>query len=293
MGAAAVRPLRATGCDIAIDDLGAGSSGLKAWAEVRPDYVKADRYFGPAARQHDDFIITRSGRYLGLGRTVDLLRLLTAQQIQMAMYSNPLTGLPGNLQIQTQLSQWVQRWRHFVACHLDIDHFKPYKDEYGYARGDQVLLHVAQVITRISRRPVDFVGHVGGDDFVCLLRSQDWALRFSALVEELMVSLPNFHLPEHRCAAGFDGHDRDGGRRRFPLLGVSIGVVEVDGTAPVSAESVLESLRRMKSLAKTKSGSSCLLESRGRVIDLLASALPDEAAAHTSRFERQLSLLPA
>ena len=43
--AAAVRPLRALGCDIAIDDLGAGSSGLKSWAEIRPDYVKVDRYF--------------------------------------------------------------------------------------------------------------------------------------------------------------------------------------------------------------------------------------------------------
>ena len=43
--AAAVAPLRALGCDIAIDDLGAGSSGLKTWAAIRPDYVKVDRYF--------------------------------------------------------------------------------------------------------------------------------------------------------------------------------------------------------------------------------------------------------
>src|SRR5579883_3317119 len=43
--AAAARPLRALGCDIAIDDLGSGSSGLKSWAEIRPDYVKVDRYF--------------------------------------------------------------------------------------------------------------------------------------------------------------------------------------------------------------------------------------------------------
>lgn len=46
---------------------------------------------------------------------------------------------------------------------------------------------------------------MGGDDFVCLLRSQDWAVRLSAMVEELMVSLPNFHLPEHRCAVGWMG----------------------------------------------------------------------------------------
>ena len=465
--AAAVRPLRALGCDIAIDDLGAGSSGLKSWAEIRPDYVKVDRYFvsgierdpvraeilrslvdigrvtgcrivaegienreqcalvlelgvdylqgyylgrpsripcteppaleelqaggtAPAAncaedlaspipgvpadstvasvvesfRQHpdwtalavlesrdsprpvglvyrdqlliflsrplhpeiynrkpvtsvmsreplqvearsrldqvsrivtaraaghqrDDFIISRNGTYLGMGRTVDLLRQITVQQIQAAMHSNPLTGLPGNLEIQAQLAQWVARRRHFVACHLDLNHFKPYNDEYGYARGDQVLLHVAQVITRSVRRPVDFVGHVGGDDFVFLLRSLDWTLRLTMMLEELTVSLGNFHAAEHRAAGGFEGVDRDGGRRRFPLLGVSIGAVEVNGAHAASAERVLESLREMKSLAKSRGGSSCMLSSSGRVEDLggrhpAAERVADAPAAITA-----------
>lgn len=457
--AAAVRPLRALGCDIAIDDLGSGSSGLKSWTEIRPDYVKVDRYFvsgierdpvraeilhslvdmgrvtgcrivaegienreqcvlvlelgvdhlqgyflgrpnriprlEPAAlegleaatpattancaedlalpipgvpadttvasvvesfrshpdwaalavletresprpvgivyrdqllillsrplhpevynrkpvtsvmvdeplqveararleqvsrivtaraapHQRDDFIICRHGAYLGLGRTVDLLRQITAQQIQAAMHSNPLTGLPGNREIQTQLAQWVARRRHFVACHLDLNHFKPYNDEYGYARGDQVLLHVAQVVARAARRPVDFVGHVGGDDFVFLLRSLDWSLRLAAMLEELTVSLGNFHAAEHRAAGGFDGIDRDGGRRRFPLLGVSIGAVEVDGAQLTTAECVLESLRQMKHLAKTRAGSSCVLSSCGRVMDFPGQRKPGTAAA--------------
>lgn len=446
--AAAVRPLRRLGCDIAIDDLGAGSSGLKSWAEIRPDYVKVDRYFvsgiehdpvraeilrslveigrvtgcrivaegienreqyalvlelgvdylqgyflgrpsripcfepaalagleapggAPAAacaedlaltipalpaestvagavelfrehpdwtalavvesresprpiglvyrdrlliflsrplhpeiynrkpvtsvmtrdplqieararldqisrmvtaraapHQRDDFIISRHGMYLGLGRTVDLLRQITAQQIQAAMHSNPLTTLPGNLEIQAHLSQWVARRRHFVACHLDLNHFKPFNDEYGYARGDQVLLHVAQIVTRAVRRPVDFVGHVGGDDFVFLLRSLDWPLRLTAMLEELTVSLSNFHSPEHRAAGGFQGVDREGGPRRFPLLGVSIGAVEVNGAQATCAERVLESLHQMKSLAKARGGSSCVLSSSGRVEEL-------------------------
>ena len=471
--AAAVRPLRALGCDIAIDDLGSGSSGLKAWAEVRPDYVKVDRYFvsgierdavrteilrslvdmgrvtgcrviaegienraqcaivldqgvdylqgyylsrprrvpefnpevlsgleagraapaagsaedlllpvppipadtpvaavtelfrehpgwsalavieasgtprpigivyrdqlliflsrplrpeifnrrpvtsvmtpdpmliesrarleqvgrmvtaRPAEQQREEFIITRGGRYLGLGRAMDLLRQLTAQQIQMAMHCNPLTGLPGNLQIQTQLSQWVQRRRFFVACHLDIDHFKPYNDQYGYARGDQVLLHVSQVIARSVRQPVDFVGHVGGDDFVCLLRSQDWQPRLTAMIEELAASLLNFHLTEHRLDGGFEGHDREGGRRRFPLLAVSIGAVEVDGLEPVSAEAVLESLREMKILAKSRSGSSCLLLRRGRIVDLAGAAAIEAAVPQTEHREAQPLLLSA
>ncbi|MDE2448473.1 MAG: EAL and GGDEF domain-containing protein [Gammaproteobacteria bacterium] len=244
---------------------------LQVEARARLDQVSRIVTARDAPHQSEDFIISRNGTYLGLGRTVDLLRQITAQQIQAAMHSNPLTGLPGNLEIQTQLAQWVARRRRFVACHLDLNHFKPYNDEYGYDRGDQVLLHVAQVITRALRRPVDFVGHVGGDDFVFLLRSLDWPLRLTAMLEELTVSLINFHAAEHRAAGGFEGVDREGGRRRFPLLGVSIGAVEV-GAQATSAERVLETLRQMKSLAKSKGGSSCVLASCGRVEELTRSA---------------------
>ena len=220
-------------------------------------------------RQRDDFIITRNGLYLGLGRTIDLLRQITAQQIQTARHSNPLTGLPGNREIDTHLSQWIARRRRFVACHLDLDHFKAFNDAYGYARGDQVLLHVAQVITRTVRPRVDFVGHVGGDDFVFLLRSEDWSLRLTALLEELGASLVNFHSSEHREAGGLDGFDRDGNHRRFPLLSVSVAAVEVDGAQPVSAEHVADRLRHTKNLAKAQPGCACLLVAGNRVIDVL------------------------
>ena len=450
----AVAPLRAMGCDIAIDDLGAGSSGLKTWAAIRPDYVKVDRYFvsgieedavrgeilrsvvdmgrvtgcrviaegienreqyalllelgvdylqgyllgrpelvpsansavlcgletitiGPTAdcaehlvlaipgvaahtpvgevvetfransgwtalavldaerrpiglvyrdelliflsrplhpeiynrkpvtsvmtrdtvqveararldqvsrvvtarntrAQRDDFIITRNGLYLGLGRTFDLLRQITAQQIQAARHCNPLTGLPGNREIQRHLSQWLARRRHFVACHLDLDHFKAFNDAYGYARGDQVLLHVSEVISQIVRPRVDFVGHVGGDDFVFLMRSQDWTLRLIAMTEELAASLVNFHSIEHREAGGLVGVDREGSPRRFPLLSASIAAFEVDGSRLVSAEAIAENLRQTKALAKAKAGCSCLLTAGDRVIDLVSRAESSE-----------------
>jgi EAL domain-containing protein (putative c-di-GMP-specific phosphodiesterase class I)/GGDEF domain-containing protein len=252
---------------------------LRVEARARLDQVSRIVTARASTRQGDDFIVTRNGVYLGLGRTVDLLRQITAQQIEAAMQSNPLTGLPGNRQIQTRLSQWVALRRHFVACHLDLNHFKPYNDEYGYARGDKVLLHVAQVLARTVRRRLDFVGHIGGDDFVLLLRSRDWPLRLAALLEELSVSLLDFHAAQHRAAAGFDGVGREGERRRFPLLGLSIGAVEVDGSQQTSAESVLESLRQMKSLAKSRGGSRCVLSSSGRVEDFADRHPPATARA--------------
>ncbi len=217
-----------------------------------------------------------------MGRTIDLLRHITAQQIQAAKQSNPLTGLPGNREIQTHIAQWLACRRAFVACHLDLDHFKAFNDAYGYARGDQVLMHVAQVVTHAARPRVDFVGHVGGDDFVFLMRSQDWSLRLTAIVEELEASLMNFHSVEHRKAGGLDGVDRDGVTRRFPLLSASIAAVEVDGRRPVTAEEVADALRETKRVAKAKKGCSCMLAVGEEITDL-ASRKPKPVAAGLSQ----------
>lgn len=253
-------------------------------ARARLDQVSRVVTARSARPQRDDFIITRNGLYLGLGRTFDLLRQITAQQIQAARHSNPLTGLPGNREIQRHLAQWVARRRHFVACHLDLDHFKAFNDAYGYARGDQVLLHVSEVISQIVRPRVDFVGHVGGDDFVFLIRSQDWTLRLIALIEELAGSLVNFHSSEHREAGGLVGVDRDGATRRFPLLSASIAAFEIDGSSLITPDIIAESLRQTKALAKAKPGCTCLLAAGDRVVDLVSRAealegVPDAATS--------------
>ena len=170
----------------------------------------------------------------------------------------------------------MARGRHFVACHLDLDHFKAFNDAYGYARGDQVLLHVSQVISQVVRPRVDFVGHVGGDDFVFLMRSQDWTLRLITLIEELAASLITFHSSEHREAGGLVGLDRDGTTRRFPLLSASIAAFEIDGNSMVTTENIAETLRQTKALAKARPGCSCLLAAGDRIIDLVSRTEPLE-----------------
>jgi len=242
------------------------------------------------AGRQDDFIITRHGSYLGMGRMIDLLRQITAQQIQAAKQSNPLTGLPGNREIQSHLSQWLSRRRPFIACHLDLDHFKVFNDTYGYARGDQVLMHVADTLTRTVRQRVDFVGHVGGDDFVFLLRSQDWSLRLMSLLEDLAASLPNFYDADHRAAGSIFGRDRDGKERHFALLSVSVAVVEIDGAPTATSELVAEQLRRAKKAAKGQAGYSCVLvDPQGRLLDLATRRLASDAAVSGAERRDELS----
>jgi GGDEF domain-containing protein len=119
------------------------------------------------------------------------------------------------------------------------------------------------------RQRVDFVGHVGGDDFVFLLRSQDWSLRLMSLLEDLAASLPNFYDADHRAAGCIFGRDRDGQERHFALLSVSVAVVQIDGAPSVTPELVAERLRRAKKAAKGQTGYSCVLVNpEGRFLDL-------------------------
>jgi hypothetical protein len=129
---------------------------------------------------------------------------------------------------------------------------------------------------------VDFVGHIGGDDFVLLLRSQDWNLRLAAILEELAASLSGFHPDAHRRAQGFDARDRDGVPRRFPLLSVSIAATEVQGGAPVTVEGLTEELRKTKAVAKARAGNVCMLATGGEVVDLLNIPPPDNGNASTN-----------
>jgi diguanylate cyclase (GGDEF)-like protein len=251
-------------------------------ARARLDQVSRLVTGQSAAGRRDDFIITRHGSYLGMGRMIDLLRQITAQQIQAAKHSNPLTGLPGNREIQSHLGQWLARRRPFVACHLDLDHFKIFNDTYGYARGDQVLMHVAETLMRTVRQRVDFVGHVGGDDFVFLLRSQDWSLRLVSLLEDLAASLLNFYDAEHREVGCIRGRDRDGEERDFALLSASVAVVEIGG-GTLTAELVAERLRRAKKAAKAQAGYSCVIANPdGRMVELTAPSANRAVATSTA-----------
>src|SRR5690606_20413911 len=109
-----------------------------------------------------DFIITRDGRFYGIGKTSTLLRRITEQQIRNARYANPLTLLPGNVPIHELLEELLARDEPFHVAYCDLDHFKPYNDCYGYSRGDEVIVYLAQIIQGEVDAQLDFVGHIGG-----------------------------------------------------------------------------------------------------------------------------------
>ena len=178
-------------------------------------------------RMEEDFIIVQQGRYRGLGRVIDVLKLITELKIQQARHANPLTLLPGNVPIQQCLGRLLQQSREAVVCYVDIDSFKPFNDLYGYARGDEVLLCLAQCLNERVDPSRDFVGHIGGDDFLLVLGSTDWRKRLNQLLEDFQAQCRRFYREEHLQAGCFVSHNRQGKREEFPLLSLSVGVVHL------------------------------------------------------------------
>lgn len=231
--------------------------------ELTQSLQQVSRLLTSRARQRieEDFIIIHNGRYLGLGRVIDVLKLITEQKIQQARYANPLTLLPGNVPIQQCLTRLLQQQREAAICYVDIDSFKPFNDIYGYARGDEVLLCLAQCLNERVDPNHDFVGHIGGDDFMLVLGSADWERRLQLLLEDFQRQCRRFYRPEHVQAGCFIAANRQGQRQEYALLSLSIGVVHLhpQACADLDAGQLAELASQAKHQAKDLSGYSLYL----------------------------------
>lgn len=210
------------------------------------------------------FIITREGRYAGMGSGHDLMREITRLQIDAARHANPLTLLPGNVPINEHLDELIQQRIPFVACHCDLDHFKPYNDVHGYRLGDEVLHWTARLLEGVADRDIDFVGHIGGDDFIVVFRSPDWEQRCRRLLEAFNRERTQFFTPEDIARAGYVSEDRRGQVVMHPLLGLSIGAVRAEPDAYSSHHEIASAAALAKKEAKRVEGSSLFVERRNR-----------------------------
>jgi len=201
----------------------------------------------------EGFIITEGGRYLGLGTGEQLVRVVTEVRIEAARHANPLTFLPGNIPITEHIARLLASGGEFVACYCDLNDFKPFNDHYGYWRGDEMIRLVARTIASQCDPRRDFVGHVGGDDFVVLFQSDDWLDRCERIVSVFNERARTLFDEEALGRGGIDADDRHGVRRFFPCTTLSIGAVPVRPGAFSQPEQVASAAAGAKHKAKISS----------------------------------------
>jgi diguanylate cyclase (GGDEF)-like protein len=140
---------------------------------------------------------------------------------------SPLTGLPGNIRVQEEIRHKVAEDQPFAVLYCDLDYFKAYNDHYGFIRGDRAIQALARLLTEVVHEaagPQGFVGHVGGDDFIVIVEpeiAEDLAKKIVERFDEQSVALYD---SIDRDRGGIEVPDRQGNKKLFPLLALSVGV---------------------------------------------------------------------
>lgn len=212
----------------------------------------------------NDFIITGQGRYLGIGASQDLLQALNRLQLRAAQHANPLTQLPGNVPIDRRIQRLLADGLPFVVCHADLDHFKPFNDVFGYRCGDDVLQLLGRVLSVHIDPGLDFLGHIGGDDFILLFRSPDWQTRCEAMLGDFYQGLVRMlnEIGQAVAAGGYEADDRQGRRRHYGLPTLSLGAVPVEPGIYQSRHQIAQAASEAKAQAKKHAGACLYVERR-------------------------------
>jgi EAL domain-containing protein (putative c-di-GMP-specific phosphodiesterase class I)/GGDEF domain-containing protein len=210
----------------------------------------------------EGFVLTEDGRYAGLGTGRDLVREITNLQITAARYANPLTLLPGNVPVNEHIERLLRARIAFVACYCDLDHFKPFNDAYGYRRGDDMIQLTGQILLEVCDAHRDFIGHIGGDDFILLLQSTDWAWRNGRALERFDRESSRLYTKKDLARGGLLAEDRSGNPVIHPLSALSIGAVVVEAGDYASHYEVSAAAAEAKRQAKRTAGCSMFVERR-------------------------------
>ena len=180
---------------------------------------------------------------------------------------SPLTGLPGNVQIQAEMKKRLLNKEEFVMLYLDLDNFKAYNDVYGFLNGDEIIKFTARTISnnidKLSTSGNTFVGHIGGDDFVAIVSAEDdYEAICQSIIAEFDKGILKYFTEEDIERGYLEVPNRKCVIEEFPLTSISIGVVVVNKSRFHNILEIGEVGAQVKHLAKTTMGSAYSIDRR-------------------------------
>lgn len=187
---------------------------------------------------------------------------LAIQRIRRILDNNPLTRLPGNTSIQRAIEQAIGR--EMAVCYLDINHFKPFNDTFGFARGDEVIRMVARITTNAIREKCEngFSGHIGGDDFVFIVPLRHAMAICQTVVNYFEQVVSDLFAEKEKTAGFYTVINRKGEEEAIPLLGIAIGIVPTKNAAITHPGKVAEIASDLKKQAKNSNKSKIVIGRR-------------------------------
>lgn len=193
----------------------------------------------------------------------------TIKNIVKLIYINrrvsPLTGLPGNVQIQAEIKKRFLAKETFAILYLDLDNFKAYNDVYGFLKGDEIIKFTARTILKnihTEEYEDSFVGHIGGDDFVAIISETNYEKICQNIIADFDANIGKYFTEEDNEKGYIEVENRRGVIEQFPLTAISIGVVEAEKRRFANVLEIGEAGASVKHLAKTIQGSSYVIDRR-------------------------------
>ena len=144
---------------------------------------------------------------------------------------NPLTGLPGNLTIQHTVEKHILNKDTFSLLYIDLSNFKSFNDKYGFYRGDEVIKFTASVLINVTKEygsVNDFVGHVGGDDFI-IISSIDNSIKIAEnIIDNFDEGIKGFYDKEDLKQGFIISKNRQDETTKVPVMTVSISIIDTN-----------------------------------------------------------------
>ena len=242
---------------------------------------------------YDDLLVTENNSLVGIVSVQKLLDSITRIQMELAKGANPLSGLPGNVAIEEELARRCRAGNICTVIYADLDRFKAYNDTYGFERGDQMILLLADILLHTSKKygvGSGFAGHIGGDDMIVIC-SSECAEKICIISLQLFERLvKRCFQPADRAKGEFFGQDRNGCQMWVPLVSVSMAVVEC--TDEKSYRTLAERAAHLKKYAKSLPGNVYVMDRpKEATSDILPVEAPLRVCRMTEDFYKKVGLL--
>ena len=195
--------------------------------------------------------------------------MYTIKNISRLMSANrcisALTGLPGNVQIENELKRRMASRKTYAVLYIDLDNFKAYNDKYGYMNGDEVIKFTSDVIQDAIQeygKKGDFLGHIGGDDFVAVVDYENAKKIGKAIIKEFEEGILSYYTEEDAEKGWIKIANRKGKLEKYPLMTITVAMISNKYKRYVTTLEIGEDGANVKKKAKTIEGSTFLEDKR-------------------------------
>ena len=212
----------------------------------------------PAKEVYNAVVVLKNGAYLGIVTIKDLLSAVLTIQVTRATDANPLTALPGNMVIESRILGLLGEEEPYAIMYLDLDNFKAYNDAYGFNSGDRMIKALAESMKK-SCAEDDFLGHIGGDDFVVITRHADAEALGRSIIKVFQTYLQGLYNRTDWERGYIISKNRSGLTEQFPIASVSVAIVTNRKEKVSRIEDLSEKIVSAKKAAKQQKGDSVII----------------------------------